>query len=87
MPPVDLVEAIGDPADTWTMEEHAAIFDRLRLAADDEWATAALVRFVADPNRFLRNHYALIAEHGRPAELDADAREWLARLHNPKEKS
>lgn len=82
VPVVDVVEAIGDAADPWTVDELGAIYGRLKLAADHEWATAALQTFIEDPTRFLRNHYALIAEHGRPAELAADVREWLASLTN-----
>jgi hypothetical protein len=80
IPVVDLVAAIGDPARTSTIEEHAAIYGRLKIAAEDEWATEALRSFVADPERFLRRHIELLAEHFDPAELDASQRDFLAGL-------
>ena len=80
IPVADLVEAIGDPADTWTPEAMGAIGVRLSIAARDEWATDALLFSMADPTEFLAQHFRLIAEHNRPAELDVDERAWLASL-------
>jgi hypothetical protein len=82
VPVVDLDEAIGS-GDVWTSDAQAAIYDRLRLAADSEWAWRAFSAFVADPERFLRRHFALITEHGRAAELDADWRAGLESITEP----
>lgn len=80
IPVADLVEAIGDPARTSTMEELAAIYDRLKMAAENEWAGDALRAFVADPERFLRRHLELLLEHAHPVELGAGESEFLAGL-------
>jgi hypothetical protein len=80
VPVVDLVEAIGDAPDPLTPEAMAAIADRLWIAAADEWAVDALLFSEADPIRFLTNHFRLIAEHGRPADLDDVDRAFLASL-------
>lgn len=74
VPVADVVEAIGD---TWTSDEHGAIYDRLKIAEKDEWAGAALRAFIADPERFLRRHFEMLVEHSHPAELTD---EWTADL-------
>jgi len=80
----DLVEAIGDDlANPWTSEAQAAIYSRLRIAARAEWASAALLAFVADPDKFLRRHLEMLVEHQRAAELDDDWRVGLATITEP----
>lgn len=80
----DLVEAIGDDlANPWTSEAQAAIYSRLRIAARAEWASAALLAFVADPEKFCRRHLEMLVEHGRAAELDEDWRAGLAAITEP----
>lgn len=83
VPAADVVEAIGDPSNTMTPEAQLAIFERLKMAAETEWAAAALSAFIADPERFLRRHLELIVEHGRPAELDAEWQAGLASITEP----
>lgn len=84
IPVADLDEAIGDDlANPWTSEAQAAIYSRLRIAAETEWAGRALLSFVADPERFLRRHLELRVEHLHPAELDAHWRAGLATITEP----
>jgi hypothetical protein len=83
MPVADLVEAIGDAANPWTSDAQAAIYDRLKQAARDEWASSAFVAFVANPQRFLERHFELIVEHNRPASLDAAWSAGLASITEP----
>ena len=52
----------------------------LRKAAEQEWAGAALLNFVADPDKFLRRHLELLVEHQRAADLDDSERDFLAGL-------
>jgi hypothetical protein len=78
-----VVEAIGDVRKASTADELAAIYGRLKIAAEQEWASAALLSFVADPDRFLRRHLELIVEHGRPAELDDEWQSALASITKP----
>jgi hypothetical protein len=78
VPVADLQEALGE--EPWTSEAQLAIYDRLRTAADSEWATKAFCAFIADPDRFLRRHGELRVEHAHAAELDAGERAFLAGL-------
>ena len=83
-PVADLVEAIGDNlANPWTSDAQGAIYSRLRIAARAEWASAALIAFVANPDKFLRRHLEMLVEHGRAAELDDDWRAGLATITEP----
>jgi hypothetical protein len=83
VPVGDLEEAIRDIADPSSPDGQAVIYDRLRAAADAEWALLAFAQYTQDPLRFLRNHFALIAEHGHRAELDDDWRAGLAAISKP----
>ena len=80
VPVADLTEAIGDAPDPLTPEAIAVIGDRLWNAAKDEWAVDALLASEADPMQFLMRHFRLIAEHGRPADLDDADRAFLTGL-------
>jgi hypothetical protein len=79
VPVADLEEAIG-PGNPWTPDAQAAIYERLRAAAQVEWASRSLAAFVTDPTDFLKRHFQLIAEHGRAADLDDDTRAFLDSL-------
>ncbi len=79
----DLEEALRGVADPWSSDGQAVIYGRLREAASVEWASRALAEYAWDPTRFLRNHFALIAEHWRPAELDVEWRAGLASITHP----
>lgn len=85
VPVADLVEAIGpiDGAYPTTPAALAAIYDRLKIAAEDEWAIEAMLAFVHDPNRFLHWHLELRVEHVRPAELDDAWQAGLAAITKP----
>jgi len=62
-PPATLEEAIGDEPDAWTGAGQARIRARLELAAEGEFATAALRAYDADPDRFLRLHFEAVRDH------------------------
>jgi hypothetical protein len=80
-PVPDLVAAIADDlANPWTSEAQIAIYSRIRSAAQAEWASAALLAFLADPDKFLRRHLEMLVEHHRRAELDDEWRAGLAGL-------
>ena len=81
VPVADLAEAIGDAANPWTTEAQAAIYGRLKMAAENEWAAKALLVFITDPERFLRRYFELLVEHGRPSELDDEWRAGLASIN------
>jgi hypothetical protein len=83
-PVADLVEAIADDlANPWTSEAQVAIYSRLRIAAEQEWAGRALISFVADPDEFLKRHFRLVIEHSHRAELDAAWRAAFASITKP----
>ncbi len=82
-PVADLEAAVRSVADPWSPDGQAVIYARLREAASVEWASRALAEYAWDPERFLRNHFALIAEHWRPAELDVEFAAGLASITKP----
>lgn len=82
-PVADLEEAVRGVADPWSSDGQAVIYGRLCEAASVEWASRALAEYARDPKGFLRNHFALVAEHWRPAELDVEWRSGLASITKP----
>jgi hypothetical protein len=76
----DLTEAIGALAYTWTKEAQLVLYDRLRAASDREWAGAALLAFITDPDAFRRRYLERFVEHLEPAHLDAHWRAGLAAI-------
>ena len=80
-PVADLDAAINDDlANPWTSDAKAAIYSRLCVAAEQEWAGRCLSSFLADPDKFLRRHLEMLVEHGRAADLDDSERDFLAGL-------